>query len=99
MAETMLLVGDSETNANLYYATHFLAGDPFLFVRQGERSLLVVSAMELGRAQKQSSAGEVRSFDDFGYREMLKDTNDRDQTFGGVVLRVLQELGADQARV
>ncbi|MGA7075334.1 MAG: aminopeptidase P family N-terminal domain-containing protein, partial [Halobacteriota archaeon] len=55
----------SSQNANLYYLTNFLAEDPFLFLRSGEQSLLVVSSMEKARAVRFSIADRVHSREDF----------------------------------
>ena len=37
MAHTLLLIGDSYTNTDLYYVTHFLQGDPFAYLQLGDR--------------------------------------------------------------
>jgi Xaa-Pro aminopeptidase len=73
MSSALLLVGDSESNANLYYRTHFLAGDPFAYAENGDRALLIVSSMERGRAEKESTVATVRSFDDFGSKSLTAD--------------------------
>ena len=69
MSTPLLLVGESTFNQNLFYKTRFLAGDPFLYVESGTAATLLVSAMELGRAQKESIVKDVRSFNDLGYVE------------------------------
>jgi Xaa-Pro aminopeptidase len=99
MADAILLVGDSERDANLFYKTRFLAGDPFVYAQHEGRSILVVNAMEKGRAQRESSVEDVRSFDEFGYRESMKATNDRAQAFAHVLRGVLSELGTDSAEI
>lgn len=55
----------SERNANLYYLTKFLAGDPFLFVRSAAESTLVVSGMERQRAARSSSVDRVHTREDY----------------------------------
>jgi len=55
----------SSKDANLYYLTSFLADDPFLFVRTGEQSVLVISSMEKARALKSSSVDRVLTREDF----------------------------------
>lgn len=91
----LLLVGDSESNQNLYYKTHFLAGDPFLYFEDGERRLLVVGDMERGRAQKESIASEVHTFDEFGFRDLIRETKNRHQAFSAVISRVIDGSGKD----
>jgi Xaa-Pro aminopeptidase len=62
-----LLFDSSETCADLLYLSGFRAGDPFLWLqRPGERPLLVVSELEIGRAQKQAHQNQdILSFGDF----------------------------------
>lgn len=98
-SKTLLLVGDSESNPNLYYKTHFLAGDPFVYVERDDRRILVVSSMEQGRAVKESHVPEVRSFDDFGYLDLVRETGDRSRAFTLLLSRILGEAGSDGATV
>jgi Xaa-Pro aminopeptidase len=60
-----ILYAASSQDANLYYLTDFLADDPFLFLRAGGQSLLVVSSMESARAIRSSTADLVRSQEEF----------------------------------
>jgi Xaa-Pro aminopeptidase len=99
MADAALLVGNSETNQNLFYKTRFLAGDPFFYLESGERCVLVVSPMEAGRARKQSTVADVRTFDDFGYRDLVRETNDRPRAFTIMLTRAVAELGLGRLRV
>lgn len=94
MTEALLLVGDSESNQNLYYRTHFLAGDPFVYLENTGRNLLVVSPMERGRAEKESIVPEVKTFDDFGYRDLVKEHGDSGAAFPAMLLRILGDEAA-----
>jgi Xaa-Pro aminopeptidase len=93
MPGSLLLVGDSETNQNIYYKTHFLAGDPFIYFENDGRSLLVVGRMEQGRAQKESTVAEVKTFEDFGYLDLVKEGVDRTDAFVTVLERITAESG------
>ncbi len=62
MSTARLLIADSERNANLYYASRFLAPDPFILVQANGRRTLVMSDLELDRAKAQSSAEDVVSY-------------------------------------
>ncbi|MGC9443715.1 MAG: M24 family metallopeptidase [Candidatus Methanospirareceae archaeon] len=67
----LLLLSESLRNADMYYATRFLAGDPFIYlaVPQDDRNrkeMLVVSQMEYERARKESRVHDVRSSLDYG---------------------------------
>ncbi len=62
MSHARLIISDSEKSANLYYATKFLAPDPFIFIQTGGRKLLVMSDLELDRAKAQAKVDEVLSY-------------------------------------
>ncbi|MEO5656565.1 MAG: Xaa-Pro peptidase family protein [Nitrospiria bacterium] len=79
MSQPLLIIAASETDSNLYYATGFLAPDPFIFLEhQGER-LLLMSDLEVDRAKAQArvdtvlsySAHEARAKARFGVRPKL----------------------------
>jgi len=58
-ASALLIIAASETDANLYYATRFLAPDPFTFLQVDGRTLLLMSDLEVDRAKAQARADEV----------------------------------------
>ena len=53
-AEARLIIAASEADANLFYATRFLAPDPFVYLRHGQETILLVSDLELDRALPRS---------------------------------------------
>ncbi|MBI2460759.1 MAG: aminopeptidase P family protein [Candidatus Rokubacteria bacterium] len=55
----ILMIAASEADANLYYATRFLAPDPFVFLEVDGRKLLVMSDLELDRAKAEARVDEV----------------------------------------
>jgi len=60
--ETPLLhYAASETDADMYYATGFLAPDAFAWFRARGRDYLLASDLEIGRAREESSADVVLS--------------------------------------
>ena len=62
MATARLIISDSEKNANLYYATRFLAPDSFIFAQINGRRLMVMSDLEIDRAKAQAQVDEVLSY-------------------------------------
>jgi len=57
-----LFIAASEGDSNLYYATRFVAPDPFIYMEvKGER-LLVMSDLEMDRARAQASVDRVLSY-------------------------------------
>ena len=57
----VLLIGNSEQNADLQYATGFLAPDPFAFIQTPTESILLIGELEIDRAQSQSRSDQVLS--------------------------------------
>src|ERR1039457_1331265 len=58
----VLLFGETYHHPNILYRTGFLAPDPVVVVdRGGADTMLWASALEEGRAHKESSVGSVRS--------------------------------------
>ena len=57
-----LFIAASEQDSNLYYATRFIAPDPFIYFEiKGER-LMVMSDLEMDRARTQASVDRVLSY-------------------------------------
>ncbi|OFV68637.1 MAG: Xaa-Pro dipeptidase [Candidatus Syntrophoarchaeum caldarius] len=82
----MLLFGDSIHNQNMYYLTHFLAADPFIYLGDGkDEEIIIVSTLEFGRAEKESRIKDVRSISDYA------DVKHHD--IGSVIVKLLEEKG------
>jgi Xaa-Pro aminopeptidase len=93
----VLMIAASETDANLFYATRFIAPDPFIFLEIGGSRILVMSDLELDRARHQSSADQVLS-----YSELERRARERGTAAPGsadVVHVVLQDRGIKQLLV
>src|SRR5438128_1344510 len=59
--ETLLLVADSEHDANMLYAVGMFVPDPFIYFRTGKRKYVVMSDLEIDRARKQAGGCHVLS--------------------------------------
>ena len=59
MNEALLIITASERDADLYYATRFLAPDPFPFFQVGGERVIMVSDLELGRARVQAAVETI----------------------------------------
>jgi Xaa-Pro aminopeptidase len=53
--ETLLMVADSERDANMLYATGLFVPDPFIYLNFGRRPLIILSDLEIDRARKQAA--------------------------------------------
>jgi Xaa-Pro aminopeptidase len=60
----ILIVGIPNQNPDLLYRTRFAASDPVVYLERGKRRWLVVSRMELGRAQKTARGAQVLTPED-----------------------------------
>ena len=86
-----LMIAASEADSNLYYATRFIAPDPFIFLEvKGER-LLLMSDLELDRARSQACVDRVLSYSDLEGR--IRDHGTADPGAVDVVHAVLSDHG------
>lgn len=90
-AKPLLMVSESMHNADMYYATRFLAADPFIYLRfpQEGKGILIVSQMEYERAIKESIVNEVRSTLDYGYKIKTEE----------LIIKILQEESTNAIEV
>ncbi len=89
----ILLVSESFHNADMYYATKFQAPDRFVYFCSGAKETLLVSVMEQGRAKKESCVKDVRTTDDYGYTERLKELKDQDRALAATITSFLTGNG------
>lgn len=59
--EAILIIAASEQDSNLYYATRFIAPDPFVYMEIGGKKIMIMSELELDRARKEADVDEVIS--------------------------------------
>ena len=84
-----LFIAASEQDSNLYYATRFMAPDPFIYVEiKGER-VMVMSDLEMDRARTQASVDRVLSYSDI--EQKAKKQGIKDPTAVDIVHVVLKE--------
>lgn len=98
-AEAYLMTGDIHS-ADIYYATRFLASDAFgyLQTRKGKETLFI-SEMERGRAELESRVPEIRTLQDFGYMEKIKEKKDGSLAYAACLSELLSETGAKKIAV
>jgi Xaa-Pro aminopeptidase len=93
MADAIAMYAASETDANLFYATKFLVGDPVPFVQAGRRKMLVLSDLEIGRGRDEADVDEVLSLSE------LTRSIGKGVTVGAILARVLRDHGASACTV
>ncbi len=88
-ADAFLMVSESEHNADMYYATKFLAVDSFIYLNSKNEKLLV-SDMELGRAKKESRVKDVIPTSRYGLMEKLRKLRDIDAAYCEIIVEFLR---------
>ncbi len=88
IANAFLMVSESEHNADMYYATGFLAYDSFIYLNSKSEKLLV-SDMELGRARKESRLREVLPTSKYSIMEKLRKYKDADAAYCEMIIEFL----------
>lgn len=88
-ADAYLMVSESAHNADMYYASGFLAHDSFIYLNSKNEKLLI-SDMELGRAKKESRIKDVLPTSGFGIMEKLRALKDIDAAYNGMILEFLR---------
>jgi len=61
MSDTLLIVADSERDANMLYAVGMFVPDPFIYFRHHGKSAVVMSDLEIDRAKHEAHVDEVIS--------------------------------------
>jgi len=88
-ANAFLMVSESAHNADMYYATRFLAHDSFIYLNS-ESEKLLVSDMELGRARKESKVKQVIPASKYSIMEKLRRHKDPDAAYCEMILEFLR---------
>ena len=61
LPKNAVLYASSEADANVLYATKFFAPDPIIYLERGDKRMLVLNDLELGRGKKEASVDDVIS--------------------------------------
>lgn len=88
--EIRIILGDSESLADLYYATRFAVGVPVAYLETGGRRILLVGDLEYGRARAEARVDEIVSTNP--YEKALVEA-ERSPTLPAVVDLYLKEHG------
>jgi Xaa-Pro aminopeptidase len=89
--EHLLMVADSEHDANMLYSVGMFVPDPFIFLRSRGRSYVVMSDLEIDRARKQAPHCCVLSLSRY-QRKLQRDGIQR-PGFAEVIPALLRERG------
>jgi Xaa-Pro aminopeptidase len=97
MSDTLLMVADSERDANMLYGTGFFAGDPFIYLNFGRRPQIVMNDLEIDRARRQMPHCRVVSLS--AYQQKLRRNGVKIPGFAHVIKELLRERKIRRATV
>src|SRR5438093_13243900 len=89
--ENLLMVADSEHDANMLYAVRMFVPDPFIYLRLRGRCHIVLSDLEIDRARRQ--APHCRALSLARYQTKLREAGARRPGFADVILAIARERG------
>jgi Xaa-Pro aminopeptidase len=89
MSDILLMVADSERDANMLYATGLFVPDPFIYLRAGGRPLIVMSDLEIDRARKQAPHCRAASLS--AYQQKLRRDGVKSPRYAHVIRQILRE--------
>ena len=95
--QARLIIAASEADADLYYATRFLAPDPFIFLETHSERLLLVSDLELDRARAAARVDRVLSLS--RYQERAGSSGSTESTPVAALVVLLKELKIQNLQV
>jgi len=89
--ETLLMVADSERDANMLYAVGMFVPDPFIWLRHRGRDYVLLSDLEFDRARRQAPHCRVLSLS--RYQAKLRSRGIQRPELAGIILLLLRERG------
>ncbi len=87
--ENLLIVADSEHDANMLYAVGMFVPDPFIYLRLRGREYVVMSDLEVDRARKEASHCRALALSD--HQKKLRRAGSRKTGFAEVIRLLLRE--------
>ena len=79
-------------NSDIYYVTHFLASDDFTYLQ-------TESGEEIGRAEIESRVSVIKTLQDLGYREKMKEKKDSSIAYAACISELLAGEGIKKVAV
>src|SRR5687768_1447083 len=87
--DNVLIVADSEKDANMLYAVRMFVPDPFIFFRKDDVRFVIMSDLEIDRARQQAPHCKVLSLTD--YQDRLKKNGIKKPGLAHVIRAFLKE--------
>jgi len=97
--DAYLMIGNLH-NSDIYYVTRFLASDDFAYLQTAAgEEILFISDMEKGRAEIESRVSTIRTLQDLGYREKMKEKKDPSIAYAACISELLAGEGIKKISV
>jgi len=90
-SDNLLMVADSDHDANMLYATGMFVPDPFIYLRLRGRATIVMSDLEIDRARKQAPHCRVVSLS--AYQKKLRAEGVKSPKLAHVIHTFMRERG------
>src|SRR5512137_1556351 len=87
--EHLLIVADTERDADMLYAVGMFVPDPFIFLRSRGRDYVVMSDLEIDRARKQAPHCRILSLS--RYQRRLRSSGVKQPGLAEVIAEILRE--------
>lgn len=97
MSDTLLIVADSERDANMLYATGMFVPDAFIYFRHHGKSTVVMSDLEIDRAKHEAHVDEVISMTEI--TQPLEKRIGRRAKFADIIAAIFRKRRIRTARV
>ena len=96
-SDNLLIVADSEHDANMLYAVGMFVPDPFIYLRLRGRAFIVLSDLEIDRARRE--APHCRALSLSRYQDKLRRAGLKRPGFADVIQAILRERGVRRVEV
>lgn len=94
---TRLMIAASESDANLFWATKFLAPDPVVFIEHRKKRYLILNDLEVDRGKREAEVDKVLSYSEI--EKKLRSKNGHKPQMSDIIARVLGDLGTKEVTV
>ncbi len=88
--KTILIIADSEKDSNMYYATGFLAPDPFVYIQKDSEKIIFTGDLELDRARSQSRVDKVLPLSK--YEKIIRKRGEKPSKLIEIVIAILRDI-------
>src|SRR3954468_12708835 len=95
----LLIYGDTERSAALRHEVPLAIGDPFLFIENGGRPLIVTNPLERERIARALPDAELVMMNELGFLELIRGGMSRDEAELEVIARAVTRAGLRAASV